>query len=158
MTTQTIAAVGVAVCLACAPPHSALTVQTRVVTIIVLEELVTDQAVLVVAKQPLVSIMGMTNAEINGLEFGAGVIVGDPKQEPRCVDAQKRPPSGCVALWIRSYELRGDTADVTVFNHGVDVGGVQDLRMDNELAAYMIGLATQDPVIISRTTLVRGHE
>ena len=117
-----------------------------------------DQAVLVVAKQPLVSIVGMTSAEINGLEFRAGVIVGDPKQEPRCVDAQKRPPRGCVALWIRSYELRGDTANVTVFFHGVDVGGVQDIRLDTELAAYVIGLASPDPVIISRITLVGGHE
>ena len=158
MTTQTIAAVSVAVCLACAPADSALTAQTRVVTAIVRDEPEMDVAVLVVAKQPLVSIAGMTDAEINGLEFRAGVIVGDPKQEPRCVETEKRPPGGCVALWIRSYEERGDTAHVTVFFHGVDVGGVQDVRMDTELAAYVIGLASPDPVIMSRTTLVGGHE
>ncbi len=158
MTIQAIAVVGVAVCLACSPDDTAPTAQTRVVTAIVRDALVSDQAVLVVAKETLVSIVGMTNAEINGLEFRAGVVVGDPKQEPRCVDAQQRPPNGCVALRIRSYELRGDTADVTVFIHGVDVGGVQDIRMDTELAAYVIGLASPDPVIISRITLVGGHE
>ena len=158
MTTQTIAVVGVAVCLACAPTDTASNALTRALTVIVQEDPVTDEWVLVIAKQPLVSILAMTNAEINGLEFPAGVIVGDPKQEPRCVDAQQRPPEGCVALWIHSYELRGDTADVTVFIHGVDVGGVQDIRMDTELAAYVIGLASPDPVIISRITLVGGHE
>ena len=112
------------------------------------------------AREALESLVGISGDTMDSLAtlLPTHVVIANPKQEPRCVEEEQRPPRGCVGITVLSYVESGDTARVTVAVAGVDVGGVQDVRMDHETVAYTVLFTDNSAQILDRTTLVRGHE
>lgn len=133
---------------------------THVMNAIVRDRGAMEGSIHVLAREPLESLVGISGDTMDSLAslLPVHVVIANPKQEPRCVEKEQRPPRGCVGIIVLSYVESGDTARVTVAVAGVDVGGVQDVRMDHETVAYTVLFTDNSAQILDRTTLVRGHD